>query len=125
MSIHVRSWRLFFGEMAFLDGAARSADATAFTDADLYVLSRQTFDKLAEVHKKVALKLLEGLARVLAGRLRYADTEIRALECVAFCFAHDINQLFVSRVVVAHGHLDGFPPHDFRQRLRRHMRCKS
>ncbi|MDP2793083.1 MAG: SLC26A/SulP transporter family protein [Sulfurisoma sp.] len=70
----------FFGEMAFLDGAARSADAVAFTDVDLFVLSRKTFDAFAEEHKKAALKLLEGLASVLAGRLRYANAELQALE---------------------------------------------
>ncbi|MBI4293931.1 MAG: SLC26A/SulP transporter family protein [Betaproteobacteria bacterium] len=70
----------FFGEMAFLDGEPRSADAIAFTNADLFVLSRQSFDKLAEDHKKVAIKLLEGLARTLAIRLRYTDMEMRALQ---------------------------------------------
>ncbi len=70
----------FFGEMAFLDGEARSADAVAFSDVDLYVLSRQTFDQFAEEHKKVALALMEGIASVLASRLRYTNAELRALE---------------------------------------------
>ncbi|MGE5467022.1 MAG: SLC26A/SulP transporter family protein [Ignavibacteria bacterium] len=70
----------FFGEMAFLDGEARSADAVAFTDTDLYVLSRRTFDALADEHKKLALGLMEGLASVLASRLRYTNAELRALE---------------------------------------------
>ncbi|MBS4096418.1 MAG: SLC26A/SulP transporter family protein [Sulfuricella sp.] len=70
----------FFGEMAFLDGAVRSADAIAFTDADLYVLPRRTFDKIAEEHKKIAIHLLESLASTLAARLRYANAEMRALE---------------------------------------------
>lgn len=70
----------FFGEMAFLDGAARSADAVAFSDTDLYVLSRQAFDVMAEEHKKLALGLMEGLASVLASRLRYTNAELRALE---------------------------------------------
>ena len=70
----------FFGEMSFLDGDVRSADAIAFGDCDFFVLSRKTFDEFAEEHKKVALKLLEGLASVLAGRLRYANTELQALE---------------------------------------------
>ncbi|MDD4871902.1 MAG: SulP family inorganic anion transporter, partial [Kiritimatiellae bacterium] len=69
----------FFGEMAFLDGAARSADAVAFTDTDLFVLSRKRFDALADEHKKLAVNLMEGIARVLAIRLRYANTELRAL----------------------------------------------
>jgi SulP family sulfate permease len=70
----------FFGEMAFLDGAPRSADAVAFTDVELFVLSRATFEKFAEAHKKVALGLMEGIASVLASRLRYTDAELRALE---------------------------------------------
>jgi len=70
----------FFGEMAFLDGGTRSADAVAFSDTELYVLSRKTFDALAEEHKKLALGLMEGLASVLSSRLRYADAELRVLE---------------------------------------------
>ena len=70
----------FFGEMSFLDGAPRSATAIAYTDSDIYALSRKAFDRLAVDHKKIALNLLDGLARILAGRLRYANTEIQALE---------------------------------------------
>jgi SulP family sulfate permease len=70
----------FFGEMAFLDGDARSADAIAFTDVELFVISRKTFDAIADEHKKVALKLMEGLASVLASRLRYTNVELQALE---------------------------------------------
>ncbi|MDD5300349.1 MAG: SulP family inorganic anion transporter [Gallionella sp.] len=70
----------FFGEMAFLDGDARSADAVAFSDTELYVLSRKTFDAVAEEHKKLALGLMEGLASVLASRLRYTNAELRVLE---------------------------------------------
>ena len=70
----------FFGEMAFLDGDARSADAVVFSDTELYVLSRKTFDTVAEEHKKLALGLMEGLASVLASRLRYTNAELRVLE---------------------------------------------
>lgn len=70
----------FFGEMAFLDGEPRSADAVAFSDVELYVLSRQVFDQFAEEHKKAALGLMEGIASVLASRLRYTTAELRALE---------------------------------------------
>ncbi len=70
----------FFGEMAFLDGDARSADAIAFNDVELFVISRKTFDAIAEEHKKVALNLMEGLASVLASRLRYTNVELQALE---------------------------------------------
>jgi len=70
----------FFGEMAFLDGDVRSADAVAFSDTELYVLSRKTFEAVAEEHKKLALGLMEGLASVLASRLRYTNAELRVLE---------------------------------------------
>jgi len=66
--------------MAFLDGDVRSADAVAFTDTELYALSRKTFDTVAEDHKKLALRLMEGLASVLASRLRYTNAELRVLE---------------------------------------------
>jgi SulP family sulfate permease len=70
----------FFGEMAFLDRQPRSADAVAFTDCDMYVLSRVRFDLLAAHHKLLGLNLMEGLARVLAARLRHTDAELNALE---------------------------------------------
>lgn len=70
----------FFGEMAFLDGDVRSADAVAFSDTELYVLSRKTFDSVAEEHKKLALAFMEGLASVLSRRLRYTNAELRVLE---------------------------------------------
>ncbi len=70
----------FFGEMAFLDQQPRSAEAVAFTDCDLYVLSRQRFDELVESHKRLGLGMMEGLARVLSARLRHADAELNALE---------------------------------------------
>lgn len=70
----------FFGEMAFLDGAARSADAIAFTDTDLYLLSRKTFELFAPVHPQSSLAVMEGLASVLSARLRYTNAELRILE---------------------------------------------
>ena len=70
----------FIGEMAFLDRAPRSADAVAFSDTDLYALSRQRFDTLAKEHKRLAITLLDGLARMLAIRLRYTNAELRLLQ---------------------------------------------
>ena len=70
----------FFGEMAFLDHQPRSADAVAFTDCELYVLSRKRFDALVEHHKLLGLNLMEALASLLAARLRQADAELNALQ---------------------------------------------
>jgi SulP family sulfate permease len=68
----------FFGEMTFLDRVPRSADAVAWTDTDLFALSRARFDALAEDHKRLGMNLLEGIARALSLRLRRANTELRA-----------------------------------------------
>jgi SulP family sulfate permease len=70
----------FFGEMAFLDSETRSANAVAFSDCELYVLTRASFDAFAREHKMLALDLMEGIASVLASRLRYTNAEIRVLE---------------------------------------------
>ncbi|MCX7151602.1 MAG: cyclic nucleotide-binding domain-containing protein [Proteobacteria bacterium] len=70
----------FFGEMAFLDRQPRSADAVAEGDTALFVLSRHEFDALVLEHRMLVINLLEGLAKTLAVRLRYANTELRVLQ---------------------------------------------
>jgi SulP family sulfate permease len=70
----------FFGDMAFLDSAIRSADAVAETPVDVYAITRSRFDALAEHHPRLGSRFLGGLARALALRLRQADGEIRARE---------------------------------------------
>ena len=70
----------FFGEMSFLDPELRSADAVAFVDSQIYVLSRECFETFASDHKRAALALLHGLARALAVRLRDTTTEVRELQ---------------------------------------------
>ncbi len=70
----------FFGEMTFLDREPRSADAVAGADTDLFILSRERFDALADHHKRLGMSLLEGLAKALAIRLRHTNTELRTLE---------------------------------------------
>ena len=70
----------FFGDMAFLDGGTRSADAIARTDCTLYVLSRAVFDRHAGDHPRLAARLFARLAHVACERLRQADAELTALE---------------------------------------------
>jgi SulP family sulfate permease len=81
-SHHLATFRrgVFFGEMSFLDREPRSADAIAYTDVDLYVLSRARFDTFASEHKRLAIDLYEGIARSLAIRLRYTNAELRVLQ---------------------------------------------
>ncbi len=70
----------FFGEMSFLDHNARSANAVTEVDTELYVLSRAKFDQITAAHHMLGINLIEGLARVLALRLRYTNAELRTLQ---------------------------------------------
>lgn len=65
----------FFGGLAFLDDRARSDSAIATTDIELFVLSLEQFNLLAEEHKRLALILMTAISRTLAQRLRHADGE--------------------------------------------------
>ena len=67
------------GEAACIDPAPRSADAIAYTDSDVFVLSRKRFESLAVEHHKLGIDLVLSIARVLAVRLRYANSELRVL----------------------------------------------
>jgi SulP family sulfate permease len=65
----------FFGGLAFLDDRARSDNAIAYTDTDLFILSMDQFNQLADDHKKLAFLLITSISRTLAQRLRHADGE--------------------------------------------------
>jgi SulP family sulfate permease len=65
----------FFGGLAFLDDRARSDNAVAHTDIDLFVLTLDQFNQLADDHKKLAFLLITSISRTLAQRLRHADGE--------------------------------------------------
>ncbi len=70
----------FFGGLAFLDHQPRANDAIASLDTELFVLTREKFDALAEGHKRIAFVLLSKLAKTLAIRLRHADDELTLLQ---------------------------------------------
>jgi CRP-like cAMP-binding protein len=57
-----------FGEIALLDGQARTADAIAMTKCDLVVIDRRDFLRFLQEEPKAALRLIE----FLCGRLRFA-----------------------------------------------------
>jgi uncharacterized membrane protein len=63
----------FFGEMALLDGKARSADARVAEDARLAVLSREHFLSFVRGNPNVALEMLTELTN----RLRHTDELLR------------------------------------------------
>lgn len=65
----------FFGGLAFLDDHVRGDSAIAYTDIDLFVLTLEQFNQLADDHKKLAFLLITAISRTLAHRLRHADGE--------------------------------------------------
>ncbi|MBI4425944.1 MAG: SLC26A/SulP transporter family protein [Elusimicrobia bacterium] len=70
----------FFGEVAFLDRGARTADAVAIAPTMVYRLSRARFDELSRARPALGAMLFARLARALALRLRETDQELRALQ---------------------------------------------
>jgi SulP family sulfate permease len=70
----------FFGEITFLDGGARSADALAEGEVVLFALSRARFDTVAAAHPRLGQSFFSVLSRTLALRLRHANREISMLE---------------------------------------------
>ena len=66
----------FIGEMGFLDSTRRSAVAIAIIDTECFVLSRIRFN---EVSDQFGSDIFEGIANVLAVRLRFMNKELRAL----------------------------------------------
>ncbi len=65
----------FFGEMALLDGLARSASVVATVKSELLMIHRRDFLELLNEFPSVAIALLAELAM----RLRKADMQIKSL----------------------------------------------
>lgn len=68
-----------FGEMAILDGSARSATVSAVGECMLFRFPRLPFQQLLEEGNLGAFKLVHGMARVLCQRQRNLTTQIADL----------------------------------------------
>lgn len=64
-----------FGEMALLDGEARSASVVALDSAELFMIHRKDFLALLHEYPSIAISLLKHLTQ----RLRRADALIKSL----------------------------------------------
>lgn len=64
----------FFGEMSIIDGRQRSADAKVIEDAQLAILSRESFLSFVRTNPDVALEMLSALT----DRLRRTDELLRS-----------------------------------------------
>jgi len=69
-----------FGEVALLDGRARTADAVAMTDCELMVIDRRDFIPFLRREPDVALKCIE----VLCTRIRRASEQVEEVMYLTF-----------------------------------------
>ncbi len=76
----------YFGEMALIDDAPRSADAIANSTCVLGSISKAAFDNLLFMHKDLAYDLLWTFVRVLSSRLRETNEKMRAFLVMAAKF---------------------------------------
>ncbi|HET8722783.1 MAG TPA: cyclic nucleotide-binding domain-containing protein [Anaeromyxobacteraceae bacterium] len=74
------SW---FGEMAVIDDAPRSADAVAHTPCALLALRRDDLDRLMFLDKELAYALLWSFVRTLSARLRDTSEKLRSFYAFA------------------------------------------
>ena len=69
-----------FGEMAFLDGAPRSANIVADSDVECHQLAMEDFQLLGRTHPAIKIKMLERLCLDLTAKLRKANRELNVFE---------------------------------------------
>lgn len=65
-----------FGEMAFVDGEARSATVSAIERAEIIRIDFDDLRQVIESHPSIAVKIYKSLARYLCGRLRLTTNDL-------------------------------------------------
>jgi glutaminase len=69
-----------FGELALVDGGARTSRVVAAEATECEMLSIAAFERLRHQHPRIADALYPAIARSLAARLRHSTREIQMLE---------------------------------------------
>jgi CRP/FNR family cyclic AMP-dependent transcriptional regulator len=64
------------GEMAIIDGLARSADVVAISDSAVLILKRADFESMVSEHPEIGVKLLTSLAKQLSRILRDRSDDV-------------------------------------------------
>ena len=65
----------FFGELALVDGEKRSASAISKTDTKLAVIFKPDLDEFIDKFPKKGVKILDGISKIVATRLRKMNEE--------------------------------------------------
>jgi CRP/FNR family cyclic AMP-dependent transcriptional regulator len=68
-----------FGEMSVFDRSERSTDAIANINCVLLTISRPDFEMLLDFHRDIAYKILWAVVRLLSGRLRVTNDNLRSI----------------------------------------------
>ena len=68
----------YFGEMAAIDDAPRSADAVAHTACGLLAIRREDLDRIMFLDKDLAYAVLWAFVRTLSSRLRETTEKLRS-----------------------------------------------
>ena len=76
----------YFGEMALIDNAPRSASAVANEDTVLLKITDANFRNLLVKDRKLAYKLLWGLVKTFSKRLRETDNKLKNILAIAKSF---------------------------------------
>ena len=76
----------YFGEMALIDDAPRSASAICNTTVEVGTIASQAFEDLLFMNKDLAYDLLWTFARTLSARLRETNEKMRAFLTMASQF---------------------------------------
>jgi CRP/FNR family transcriptional regulator, cyclic AMP receptor protein len=69
----------FFGEVALLESERRSATVTAETDVECFVMSKEDFHGLGDMHPRIGLLVTREIATSLSQRLRKANKDLVTL----------------------------------------------
>ena len=76
----------YFGEMALIDDAPRSASAIANDDTLLLHIGKKDFRTLLEQQTDIAYKLLWVFTKTLSARLRKTDEQLKSIFSIAKTF---------------------------------------
>lgn len=72
-----------FGEMAVLDPSTRSTDAIVDSKCELITITRADFEVLLESDLRLAYKVLRSVVRLMSGRLRATNDNLRSIFVIA------------------------------------------
>lgn len=76
----------YFGEMALIDDAPRSADAITNGDVTLLRMDKEDFNNLVFKNKELAYKLLWVFVKTLSSRLRETNERLKTILSIAKSF---------------------------------------